>query len=106
MVGGSKPQDWLRITLRLREVPKPLWNEDFSGNPEKSEVTSWAEEFGKIGEFAWQISVSDPIFLLIAVKSFSPTQVWENCVRRVGKESVHSNERSDTSRTRIKGDMS
>jgi len=37
----------LNITSGLREVPKPLWNEDFSGNPEKSEVTSWAEEFGK-----------------------------------------------------------
>jgi len=33
-------------------------------------VTSWAEEFGKIWEFAWQISVSDPIFLLIAVMLF------------------------------------
>jgi hypothetical protein len=36
------------LTTRLRGVPKPLWNKDFSGNPEKSEVTSWAEEFGKI----------------------------------------------------------
>ena len=46
--------------MRLREVPKPLWNEDFSGNPEKSEETSWAEEFGKFASRA--------NFLLIAVK--------------------------------------
>ena len=30
--------------------------------------------------------------------------MWENCVRRVEKESVLSKERSDTARTRIGGD--
>jgi len=61
----------LDLTSGLKEVFFSLWNEDFSGNPEKSEVTSWRKKFGEIGEFAWQISVSDPISLLSPVSFVS-----------------------------------
>jgi hypothetical protein len=78
----------LHITTGLKEVFFSLWNKDFSGNPEKSEVTSWRKKFGEIGENAWHFSVSDPISLLSPVKfvaSYERSGVLATCVRRVEK---------------------
>jgi hypothetical protein len=33
---NNRTPNLLQLTPHLKEVPKPLWNEDFSGNPEKS----------------------------------------------------------------------
>jgi len=83
----------LQLTSHLKEVLKPLWNEDFSGNPEKSEVMSWALEFGKFASRA--------NFLLSAVNCPEPigeSAAWSepkakkfSKIRHQGRSPINSN---------------